>query len=122
MISNDTLRRSTERTTLLPAAFAVSFNSGLKSIDRPFHPRLPAAPQRLIEADDRLQPRELRLHQGGKKEVFRSSRDKGHAAEVEAFLAACRSGEQPWPFEDMVAVTEATFDIRDALQGREPDR
>ena len=57
----DTIRRSTLRTTPLPAAFAVSFNSGLKSIDRPFHPRLPAAPQRLIEADDREQPRQLRL-------------------------------------------------------------
>ena len=61
------LRRSTERITPLPAAFAVSFDSGLKSIDRPFHPRLPAAPQRLIEADDRQQPRQLRLHQ----QIFR---------------------------------------------------
>ena len=63
--------------------------------------------------------RELRLHRGGKKEVFRSARDKGHAAEIDAFVAACESGESPWPFEDMVAVTQATFDIRDALQGRD---
>jgi predicted dehydrogenase len=62
--------------------------------------------------------RELRLHRGGKREAFRSSRDKGHTAEVEAFFAACESGEQPWPLEDMVAVTEATFDLRDAVQGR----
>ena len=64
VINSDTLRLSTERTTLVLPAFAVSFNSGLKSIRGPFHPRLPAAPQRLIEADDCLQPRELRLHQG----------------------------------------------------------
>ena len=62
--------------------------------------------------------RELRLHRGGKREVFRSSRDKGHTAEIEAFVAACESGEQPWPVEDMIAVTEATFDLRDAVQGR----
>ncbi|MEA2272788.1 MAG: hypothetical protein QOI98_1496 [Solirubrobacteraceae bacterium] len=62
--------------------------------------------------------RELRLHRGGRREVFRSSRDKGHVAEVEAFLTACETGEQPWPLEDMVAVTRATFDIRDAVQGR----
>jgi hypothetical protein len=34
----------------------VSFQFGLKSIDRFLHLRLPAASQRLIEADDRKQP------------------------------------------------------------------
>ena len=45
-------------------------------------------------------------------------RDKGHAAEIATFLAACRSGEQPWPVPDMAGVTRATFEIRDRLESR----
>src|ERR1700679_499844 len=49
------------------SAFAVSsksdFKSGLKSIDRLLHLRLPAAPQRLVKADDRQQSSKLRLPQ-----------------------------------------------------------
>src|ERR1700736_5357055 len=60
----DTVRRRAREATLTtpsPATFAVSFKSGLKSIDRPLHSRLPTAPQCLVQADNREQPRELGL-------------------------------------------------------------
>ena len=41
-------------------------------------------------------------------------RDKGHAAELGAFLRPVRTGEQPWPVADMAAVMRGTFAIRDA--------
>jgi hypothetical protein len=53
------LRRRAGETTWTMSSLTVarvSFKSGLKSIDRSLHPRLPAASQRLIEADDRKQP------------------------------------------------------------------
>lgn len=58
---------------------------------------------------------ELRLHREGQEEVVSSRRDKGHRAELEAFVGACRDGRQPWPVEDMAAVMRATFAIRDAI-------
>ena len=58
---SDTIRRPMPRATRLPAVFASSFASGLKSIDRLLHPRLPAAAKRLIKADDREQPGQLGL-------------------------------------------------------------
>jgi predicted dehydrogenase/threonine dehydrogenase-like Zn-dependent dehydrogenase len=62
----------------------------------------------------------LSIHRGGSRELIESKRDKGHAAELRAFVAACRDGSQPWPIEDMVAVTEATFAIRQAVFGARP--
>jgi predicted dehydrogenase len=66
--------------------------------------------------------RELRLYRGGQEETVRSKRDKGHSAELVAFVEACRSGVQPWPVEEMAAVTRATFEIRDRIRsaGRDP--
>jgi polar amino acid transport system substrate-binding protein len=61
--------------------------------------------------------RELRLYRGDGEEVRRGRRDKGHGAECDAFLDACRNGEQPWPVEDMLAVTRATFALRAAVRG-----
>jgi predicted dehydrogenase len=61
--------------------------------------------------------RELRLYRGGRENKQSAKRDKGHAAELEAFIAACHSGEQPWPIADMTAVMRATFAIRDGLRG-----
>lgn len=58
----------------------------------------------------------LTLHRAGSRAMRKSRRDKGHSGELVAFLAACRTGEQPWPIEDMAAVTRATFEIRDAVQ------
>jgi predicted dehydrogenase len=58
---------------------------------------------------------DLRLYTGGHEEQTSGRRDKGHAAEIESFLACCREGRQPWPVRDMVAATRATFAIRDAI-------
>ena len=63
---------------------------------------------------------ELTLHRSGHETVREERRDKGHAAELEAFAEACRSGRQPWPVADMAAVMRATFAIRDA-RARRPD-
>jgi predicted dehydrogenase len=60
--------------------------------------------------------RELKLHRGGQSETASRRRDKGHGAELRCFVEACRSGRQPWPASDMVAVMRATFAIRDAVQ------
>jgi predicted dehydrogenase/threonine dehydrogenase-like Zn-dependent dehydrogenase len=65
--------------------------------------------------------RELRLYRHGREETARMRRDKGHVAELKAFSQACRNGVQPWPVEEMAAVTHATFEIRDRLHGRGPD-
>jgi predicted dehydrogenase len=64
--------------------------------------------------------RTLEVHRGGRVERARGRRDKGHAAEIEAFLQACRDGRQPWPIEEMLAVTTATFEMRDALRVSKP--
>jgi len=64
--------------------------------------------------------RALELHRGGRTSRAKGRRDKGHRAELETFLQACRTGEQPWPIEDMVAVMRTTFALRDRLQGGHP--
>jgi predicted dehydrogenase len=60
--------------------------------------------------------RTLRLHRNGEEQRIDGQRNKGHAEEIATFLRACRSGRQPWPIEDMLGVTRATFDIRRALE------
>ncbi len=60
--------------------------------------------------------RALKLYVAGREKSSGGRRDKGHAAEIEAFAEACRTGAQPWPVEDMVAVMRATFAIRDAVR------
>jgi predicted dehydrogenase/threonine dehydrogenase-like Zn-dependent dehydrogenase len=57
----------------------------------------------------------LTLYRAGREEAVSGKRDKGHAEEIEAFLAGCRDGRQPWPVEDMVAVMRATFAWRDGI-------
>jgi predicted dehydrogenase len=57
----------------------------------------------------------LSLHRGGEQHDIERTRDKGHAAEIAAFLGACRDGRQPWPVSDMVGVMRATFQIRRAI-------
>ena len=45
--------------------------------------------------------------------------DKGHAAEVRAFIAAVeKGGPSPIPFDELVEVTRTTFRISDMLRGR----
>jgi predicted dehydrogenase len=57
--------------------------------------------------------RSLTVHaRGAASETASSRQDKGHAAELAAFLEGCRSGEQPWPVADMLDVMTATFAIR----------
>jgi predicted dehydrogenase len=58
---------------------------------------------------------ELRLYRGSGERTASAKRDKGHGAEIEAFVSACRTGEQPWPVAEMAAVTRATFAIRKSL-------
>lgn len=46
--------------------------------------------------------------------------DKGHTAEVQAFLAALRNGTQsPIPFDEAAEVTRVSFDVIKAAQSRE---
>jgi predicted dehydrogenase len=60
--------------------------------------------------------RTLELHKHGQTSETTSKRqDKGHAAELAAFLESCRTGEQPWPVDHMIEVTRATFRIRDQV-------
>jgi predicted dehydrogenase/threonine dehydrogenase-like Zn-dependent dehydrogenase len=61
--------------------------------------------------------RELRLYAGGAVQTITGKRDKGHRAELAAFLQSCRTGEQAWPVADMAAVMRATFSIREAVAG-----
>jgi hypothetical protein len=60
--------------------------------------------------------RQLQLFRGGREETVAAKRDKGHQAELAAFVASCRSGQQVWPVADMAAVMRATFAIRDGVQ------
>ena len=61
--------------------------------------------------------RALTLHKGGSSDELNGRQDKGHAVELETFVAACRSGSQPWPVGDMMGVMRSTFAIRDAVTG-----
>lgn len=61
--------------------------------------------------------RSLSLHLDGRKRTRRGRRDKGHDAEMAAFIDACRTSAQPWPLEEMYAVTRASFHIRDGILG-----
>jgi predicted dehydrogenase len=60
--------------------------------------------------------RELRLYRGGQEEQVSEKRDKGHDAELAAFVQGCETGVQQWPIEEMAAVMRATFAIRDAIR------
>ncbi len=60
--------------------------------------------------------RDLRLYRGGREEQISEKRDKGHDAELAAFVRGCETGVQTWPVEEMAAVMRATFAIRDAIR------
>lgn len=65
--------------------------------------------------------RRLELASGGRRRVQRSwlRQDKGHRAIWEAFVAAIQAGgPAPIPYEQLAAVTQATFRARDALASR----
>lgn len=61
--------------------------------------------------------RTLQIYRQGREDKVTRRRDKGHAAEIEAFLSGARRGEQPWPVTDMAAAMRATFALRDAVAG-----
>jgi predicted dehydrogenase/threonine dehydrogenase-like Zn-dependent dehydrogenase len=61
--------------------------------------------------------RELRLYRHGQVETERRRRDKGHRAEMVAFVEACRSGAPAQEVAVTMAVMRATFDVRDAVAG-----
>jgi predicted dehydrogenase len=60
--------------------------------------------------------RQLDIYATGAHDTIRGKRDKGHAAELDAFVTACRTGEHAWSLHEMTAVMRATFEIRDALR------
>ncbi len=59
--------------------------------------------------------RSVTLSRGGTTSRSKTPADKGHRAEAEAFVAAVRSGRPPVAYEDLLAVTRATFAARVAL-------
>lgn len=65
--------------------------------------------------------RTLSVTSQGKTKTHRALKaDKGHEAELEAFVDACRRGAaSPIPWEDIEAVTRATFAIEQARSGQE---
>lgn len=63
--------------------------------------------------------RRLELYRGGKRKVTTGRRDKGHDAEIAAFLEACRTGVPAQDPAEALAVSRATLELRDAIAGRE---
>ena len=62
--------------------------------------------------------RRLELYRQGKREETKGRRDKGHAAEIQAFLEACRTGVPAQEPAELLAVSRATLRLRDAIAGR----
>ena len=61
--------------------------------------------------------RSLTLHRKHEAQEDRGARDKGHAAELKAFVEACRSGTPAQDLDELLGVMRATFAIRDAVAG-----
>ena len=61
--------------------------------------------------------RSLSLHRNNEVSQDKSARDKGHAAELNAFVEACRTGRPAQDLEELLGVMRATFAIRDAVSG-----
>ena len=77
------------------------------------------APDVVIEMDDFLS---AVVHSHGRRQRWKWGRqDKGHQAEVAAFLQAARQGgPEPIAFGDMVRVTQATFAAMRSLETGQP--
>lgn len=59
----------------------------------------------------------LTIASGGKSKTTKGNQDKGQKAMVKAFIEATkRGGSAPIPLTELIAVTEATFAIEDALR------
>jgi predicted dehydrogenase/threonine dehydrogenase-like Zn-dependent dehydrogenase len=61
--------------------------------------------------------RALTLHRDHEAATDKGSRDKGHAAELKAFVEACRTGTPAQDLDELLGVMRATFAIRDAVSG-----
>jgi len=59
--------------------------------------------------------RRLDLHRHGSRDRSEQKRDKGHAAELKAFLRACRTGIPAQDPSELLHVSRATLALRDAL-------
>ena len=67
--------------------------------------------------------RRLTVHRGGKVERANSAQDKGHRAEVRAFLGAvARGGEAPIPLEELLEVSLVTLAAIESLRTGEAQR
>jgi len=67
--------------------------------------------------------RTLELARDGKVQKFKGMQDKGHRRELQLTIEAIRSGNSsPIPFEELVEVTEATFQVQQALATGEVSR
>jgi predicted dehydrogenase len=61
--------------------------------------------------------RHLALMAGGRSRTFKQAQDKGHRAEMLAFVDAVRTGQgEPLPFAEAVQTTQATFSAVEALR------
>jgi predicted dehydrogenase len=61
--------------------------------------------------------RSLRLFSGGSSRVVRGRQDKGHRAEMLAWIEAIQTGEpEPVPFDQAMSTTRATFAARQSLR------
>ena len=62
--------------------------------------------------------RRLVRHAGGKKsDLWSGAQDKGHGAEIAAFVRAVREGGvSPVPFDEAVDATDATFAILESIE------
>ena len=68
--------------------------------------------------------RDVTEHAGGKpKKLWRGAQDKGHGAEIAAWVSAVRAGgESPVPFDEAVGATRTTFAMLESLRtGRAVD-
>ena len=67
--------------------------------------------------------RTLELARDGKVQKFKGIQDKGHRRELQLTIEAIRSGNSsPIPFEELVEVTETTFQVQQALATGEVSR
>jgi polar amino acid transport system substrate-binding protein len=65
--------------------------------------------------------RSAMLVRNGGKKWLKSKQDKGHRAELEAFVQAVKSGdEMPIPFQEIVMTTLTTFKIIESIQKGTP--
>jgi predicted dehydrogenase len=61
--------------------------------------------------------RSLEISHGGRRKTTRGlTQDKGHDAEMQAFIEACRGGRAPIPLDSLLATTLATFGALESLR------